>query len=99
MLVLVPSGGTEIHAGRQLLVDGVVIDYNATLLPDNLVRNPDVDSAASDNRQSTVLLALQLASHLVRRRSAESHPFARTRRQQCDSRSGVAQLRDRRAGG
>jgi hypothetical protein len=45
MLVIVPSGGTEIRQGRRLLVDGVVIDYNATLLPDNLVRNPDVDSA------------------------------------------------------
>jgi hypothetical protein len=32
-----------------LLVDGVVIDYNATLLPDNLVRNPDVDAAISSN--------------------------------------------------
>jgi hypothetical protein len=30
--------------GRQLIVDDVVIDYNATLLPDNLLRNPDVDS-------------------------------------------------------
>ena len=49
MLVLVPSGGTEIRQGRRLLVDGVVIDYNATLLPDNLVRNPDVDSPHADN--------------------------------------------------
>jgi hypothetical protein len=49
MLVLVPSGGTENRDGRRLLVDGVVIDYNATLLPDNLVRNPDVDSAISNN--------------------------------------------------
>jgi hypothetical protein len=44
MLVLVPSGGTATMAGRQLVVDNVVIDYNATLLPDNLVANPDVDS-------------------------------------------------------
>jgi hypothetical protein len=44
MLVLVPSGGTETRVGRQLLVDGVVVDYNATLLPDNLIRNPDVDT-------------------------------------------------------
>jgi hypothetical protein len=44
MLVLVPSGGTEVRQGRKLLVDDVVIDYNATLLPDNLVRNPDVDA-------------------------------------------------------
>jgi len=49
MLVLVPSGGVETRAGRQLLVDGVVIDYNATLLPDNLVRNPDVDAAIANN--------------------------------------------------
>ncbi len=47
MLVLVPSGGTETRVGRQLLVDGVVVDYNATLLPDNLIRNPDVDAAQS----------------------------------------------------
>jgi hypothetical protein len=44
MLVLVPSGGTEMMVGRKLLVDDVVVDYNAALLPDNLVRNPDVDS-------------------------------------------------------
>lgn len=49
MLVLVPSGGTETRQGRRLLVDDVVIDYNASLLPDNLVRNPDVDSAISNN--------------------------------------------------
>jgi PEP-CTERM motif len=49
MLVLVPSGGTETRDGRRLLVDGVVIDYNATLLPDNLVRNPDVDAAQTNN--------------------------------------------------
>ena len=44
MLVLVPSGGTEMMVGRRLVVDDVVIDYNAALLPDNLVRNPDVDA-------------------------------------------------------
>jgi hypothetical protein len=33
-------------AGRKLLVDNIVVDYNAALLPDNLVANPDVDSAA-----------------------------------------------------
>lgn len=49
MLVLVPSGGTEVRQGRRLLVDGVVVDYDATLLPDNLVRNPDVDSAHPNN--------------------------------------------------
>ena len=49
MLVLVPTGGTEARDGRRLLVDGVVIDYNATLLPDNLVRNPDVDAAHPNN--------------------------------------------------
>ena len=54
MLVLVPSGGTEIRQGRRLLVDGVVIDYNASLLPNNLVRNPDVDAplASNPNRPS-----------------------------------------------
>jgi hypothetical protein len=30
-------------------VDNVVIDYNATLLPDNLVRNPDVDAALAND--------------------------------------------------
>jgi hypothetical protein len=49
MLVLVPAGGTESRVGRRLLVDDVVIDYNATLLPDNLVRNPDVDAAHPNN--------------------------------------------------
>ncbi|HEY3395224.1 MAG TPA: hypothetical protein VGK58_21160, partial [Lacipirellulaceae bacterium] len=44
MLVLVPSGGTEMMVRRQLVVDDVIVDYNATLLPDNLIRNPDVDS-------------------------------------------------------
>ena len=48
MLVLVPSGGTETRVGRQLLVDGVVIDYNATILPNNLIRNPDVDAAQTN---------------------------------------------------
>ena len=47
ILVLVPSGGTEMMVGRRLLVDDVVIDYNAALLPDNLVRNPDVDAPQS----------------------------------------------------
>jgi hypothetical protein len=49
MLVLVPSGGAEVRAGRQLLVNNVVVDYNATILPDNLLRNPDVDVAVSNN--------------------------------------------------
>jgi hypothetical protein len=44
MLVVVPTGGVETMVGRKLLVNDVVIDYNATLLPDNLVRNPDVDA-------------------------------------------------------
>jgi hypothetical protein len=46
-LVLVPSGGTETRQGRELLVNGVVIDYNATILPNNMLRNPDVDTAIS----------------------------------------------------
>jgi hypothetical protein len=44
-LVLVPSGGTETRQGRKLAVNGVVVDYNATLLPNNIIRNPDVDTA------------------------------------------------------
>ncbi len=47
MLVVVPTGGAETLVGRKLFVDGVVIDHNATLLPDNLVRNPDVDAATA----------------------------------------------------
>jgi hypothetical protein len=43
-LVLVPTGGAESRVGRTLVVDNIVVDYNATLLPDNLVRNPDVDT-------------------------------------------------------
>jgi hypothetical protein len=46
MLVLVPAGGAETMVGRKLLVDNVVVDYNAALLPDNLIANPDVDSPA-----------------------------------------------------
>jgi hypothetical protein len=49
MLVVVPAGGRQVRQGRRLLVDGVVIDFNATLLPDNLVRNADVDVAATGN--------------------------------------------------
>jgi PEP-CTERM motif len=48
-LVLVPSGGTETRQGRELLVNGVVIDYNATLLANNMIRNPDVDTAVSND--------------------------------------------------
>jgi hypothetical protein len=44
MLVLAPAGHDVVRVGQTLLVDEVVIDYNATLLPDNLIRNPDVDS-------------------------------------------------------
>ena len=49
MLVLVPSGGTETRQGRRLLVNGVTVDYNATLLPNNLIRNPDVDTALAND--------------------------------------------------
>jgi hypothetical protein len=49
MLVLVPAGETQTRVGRQLISNGVVIDYNATLLPDNLARNPDVDSPQLGN--------------------------------------------------
>jgi hypothetical protein len=48
-LVLVPHGGIETRQRRELLVNGVIVDYNATLLPDNLVRNPDVDTALSSD--------------------------------------------------
>ena len=65
MLVLVPSGGTETRQGRRLLVDGVIIDYNATLLPNNLMRNPDVDSALANDANHPILLALQLRCHMV----------------------------------
>jgi hypothetical protein len=49
MLVLVPSGSALNRLGRHLLADGVVIDYNASLLPENLIRNPDVDSPHVSN--------------------------------------------------
>ncbi|MFV2067003.1 MAG: hypothetical protein ACC645_08475, partial [Pirellulales bacterium] len=45
ILVEVPAGGVVQRSGRQLAVDGVVIDYDAALLPDNLFQNPDVDQA------------------------------------------------------
>ena len=48
-LVLAPAGGVATTDGRRLLVDGVVIDYNATLLPDNLIRNPYVDESSPGN--------------------------------------------------
>jgi hypothetical protein len=48
-LVLIPSGGTETRQGRKLAVNGVVIDYNATLLPNNIIRNPDVDTALTSD--------------------------------------------------
>ena len=44
--MLAPAGGVATTEGRQLLVDGVVIDYNATLLPGNLIRNPYVDASS-----------------------------------------------------
>ena len=47
MLVTIPSGGRQTFRGRQMLVDDVVVDYNATLLPGNLVRNADVDVAST----------------------------------------------------
>jgi hypothetical protein len=48
-LVLVPAGGVATTDRRRLLVDGVVIDYNATLLPGNLIRNPYVDASSPGN--------------------------------------------------
>jgi hypothetical protein len=49
MLVLVPSGSSPVRVGRKLFVDDVVIDYNAALLPGNLMGNPDVDVATTPN--------------------------------------------------
>ena len=48
-LVLAPARGVATRNGRRLLVDGIVIDYNATLLSNNLIRNPYVDSASPSN--------------------------------------------------
>ena len=82
MLVLVPSGGAQTRQGRRLLVDGVVVDYNATLLPDNLVRNPDVDSANPNDANRPSFWHYSTECDMVRGNSAESNPFARTGRQQ-----------------
>jgi hypothetical protein len=49
MLVAIPAGGKQTFDGRRMLVDGVVVDYNAALLPGNLVRNADVDVASASN--------------------------------------------------
>ena len=45
ILVEVPAGGIAQRVGRQLVVDGVVIDYNAAVQAGNLMQNPDVDRA------------------------------------------------------
>lgn len=47
MLVAIPAGGKQTFDGRRMLVDDVVVDYNAALLPGNLVRNADVDVAST----------------------------------------------------
>jgi hypothetical protein len=47
MLVAIPAGGKQTFDGRRMLVDGVVVDYNASLLPGNLLRNADVDVAST----------------------------------------------------
>jgi len=52
-LVLVPTGAATSQAGRQVLAGNVVIDYSATLLPDNLIRNPDVDAAQTSGNRPT----------------------------------------------
>jgi hypothetical protein len=49
MLVKIPAGGQQSFEGRRMLIDGVVVDYNAALLPGNLVRNADVDTASTGN--------------------------------------------------
>jgi hypothetical protein len=47
MLVKMPAGGKQTFDGRRMLVNGVVVDYNAAVLPGNLVRNADVDVASA----------------------------------------------------
>jgi hypothetical protein len=49
MLVAIPAGGKQTFDGRRMLIDGVVVDYNAALLPGNLLRNADVDVASTTN--------------------------------------------------
>ncbi len=49
ILVEVPAGGIAQRVGRQLVVNGVVIDYDASLLAGNLLQNPDVDRAHTSN--------------------------------------------------
>jgi hypothetical protein len=49
ILVEVPAGGMAQRVGRQLVVNGVVIDYNAALQAGNLLQNPDVDRADPSN--------------------------------------------------
>lgn len=46
-LVAIPAGGVQTFEGRRMLVDGIVVDYNAALLPGNLLRNADVDVASA----------------------------------------------------
>jgi hypothetical protein len=47
MLVKIPAGGQQSFDGRRMLVDGVVVDYNAAVLPGNLVQNAEVDVAST----------------------------------------------------
>jgi hypothetical protein len=49
MLVAIPAGGRQTFDGRRMLVNDVVVDYNAALLPGNLVRNADVDVASASS--------------------------------------------------
>ncbi len=49
ILVEVPAGGIAQRVGRQLIVNGVVIDFDAALLACNLLQNPDVDQAHPSN--------------------------------------------------
>lgn len=49
MLVKIPAGGKQTFDGRRMLIDDVVVDYNAAQLPGNLVRNGDVDTAINGN--------------------------------------------------
>ncbi len=49
ILVEVPAGSIAQRVGRQLVANGMVIDFDAALLPGNLLGNPDVDQAHASN--------------------------------------------------
>ncbi len=61
-------------------------------LPDNLIRNPDVDTALANDANHPAFLALQRKRHLVVADSAQPQPFNWGRRQQHDRFRRMAQL-------